>query len=335
MNIRYPAEWEPQTATWLTWPSNVLNWDSRRAEIEGFYLKLIETISHFQTVCVLTPYGWKAPAEAEQRLRKLSNCPRFFEIPTNDIWIRDYGPLFVKYGPHTTIVKFEFNSWGEKFPPYVLDNAVPVALSRLLGQAMFRYKPILEGGALEFNGEGLCITTEDCLVGAARNPASQRGAVEKILVEACGLKSLLVLPGGLHGDHTDGHIDNVARFVAHNRVVMATTEDPKSPNYAVLQENRKLIEAWLKRFYADARVDVLPLPPQRVLDNGEVLPASYMNFIYANGAVIVPVYNCPADEAALDYFRSVYPDRKVIGLDCNCVIEEGGSLHCMSKQQPA
>jgi len=335
MNTRYPAEWEAQAATWLTWPSNAQNWDARRNEIEAFYLKLIETISNFQPVCVLTPYGWTPPESVAKQLRNLPHSPHFFEIPTNDIWIRDYGPLFVKYGSHTTIVKFEFNSWGEKFPPWILDNAVPIALSRLLGCAIFRYKPILEGGALEFNGDGLCITTEDCLVGLHRNPPSQRQAIEKILTEACGLKSLLVLPGGLHGDHTDGHIDNVARFVAPNHVVMAHTDDKTSPNYATLVENHRQIQSWLTQFYPDARVDLLPLPPQRVMENGEVLPASYMNFIYVNGAVIVPIYNCPEDEIALSYFRGIYPDRKVIGLDCNCVIEEGGSLHCMSKQQPA
>jgi len=333
MNVRYPAEWEPQAATWLTWPSNAQNWDSRRAEIEAFYLALIETLSQFQTVCVLTPYGWKVPAGAE-RLRNLPHSPRFFEIPTNDIWIRDYGPLFVKQGPHTMAVKFEFNSWGEKFPPFVLDNAVPIALSRMLGCTLTRCSPILEGGALEFNGDGLCITTEDCLVGARRNHQTQRKAVERSLKESCGLRSLLVLPGGLHGDHTDGHIDNVARFVAKDRVVMASTSDASSPNYEILSENNSLIKKWLTSFYPEARVDTLPLPPQRVLDNGEVLPASYMNFIYANGALIVPTYACPEDEDALRYFRSVYPDRKVIGIDCRCVIEEGGSLHCMSKQQP-
>ena len=335
MKIRYPAEWEEQSATWLTWPSNALNWDSRRTAIEAFYGRLIGLVSEFQPVCVLTPYSWKLPVAVAESLRNLPHSPRFFEIPTNDIWIRDYGPLFVKYGPHTAIVKFEFNSWGEKFPPYVLDNAVPVALSRLLGCAIFRYKPILEGGALEFNGDGLCMTSLDCLVGDHRNPASAQQAIEKILMEACGLKSLLVLPGGLHGDHTDGHIDNVARFVAPGRVVMASTQDPSSPNYEVLKENHRLISQWLSAHYTDAQVDQLPLPPQRSLENGEVMPASYMNFIYVNGGLIVPTYDCPEDEVALKYFRSIYPDRKVIGLDCRTVIEEGGSLHCMSKQQPA
>lgn len=334
-SVRYPAEWEPQAAIWFTWPSNAQNWDSRREKIEDFYVRLIALLSQFQPVCVLVPYSWKPDSQATAKLRNLPHAPRFFEIPTNDIWIRDYGPLFVKQGNLTSIVKFEFNSWGEKFPPYMLDNAVPIAMGRLLGLTLFRCKPILEGGALEYNGEGLCMTTADCLVGPTRNPESQLHAVEKTLIETTGLRSLLTLPGGLHGDHTDGHIDNVARFVAPDRIVMAMTDDPASPNYATLTDNKRRIEAWLRQFYATARVDTLPLPPQRELENGETLPASYMNFIYVNGAIVIPTYDCPHDETALQYFRSVYPDRKVIGFDCRCVIEEGGSLHCMSKQQPA
>lgn len=334
MNIRYPAEWEPQAAIWLTWPANAQNWDPRRAEIEEFYIQLIETLCHFQPTCILVPYGWKIPDKAASRLRNLPHFPRFFEMATNDIWIRDYGPLFVKESGLTSIVKFEFNSWGNKFPPFDLDNAIPVVMGRLLGCSVHRFKPILEGGALEFNGDGLCITTLDCMVGEARNPESQYASILEILKKACGVQSVLVLPSGLHGDHTDGHIDNVARFVAPNRVVMAHTDDPKSPNYSVLRKNRTLIDTWLKGFYPDAHIDLLPLPPQRVLENGEVLPASYMNFIYANGAVIVPIYDCETDAQALDYFRNIYPDRKIIGMNCQCVIEEGGSLHCMSKQQP-
>ena len=144
---------------------------------------------------------------------------------------------------------------------------------------------------------------------------------------------MLVLPHGLHGDHTDGHIDNVARFVEKDRVVMCMTDNKRSPNYAILTEAKQFIESWLKDHYETAKVDTLPLPPQRVLDDGQILPASYMNYIYVNGGLIFPKYKCANDAKAKKYFESVYPDRKVIGIDCRTVIEEGGSLHCMSKHE--
>jgi agmatine deiminase len=323
--VHYPAEWEGQLATWVAWPVNGQNWGSRKAEIEEFYTKLITTISRFQTVCALVPFRWEPSGKVARAFQNLLHIPQFFETPTNDIWIRDYGPLFVKQGRETSVVKFEFNAWGGKFPPWTQDNAVPIALARALGMALYRYNPILEGGALEMNGDGLCLTPRPCLYGKNRNRYTPR-LVEKTLLGALGLDSLVVLERGLPGDHTDGHIDNVARFVSKTRVVMAGP-------YPGFAENKKQIETALRARYADAQVDVLPLPPQRQLGS-ETLPASYMNFIYANGAVLVPTYGCPQDAEALAYFASVHPDREVLGIDCSLVIEEGGSLHCLSKQQP-
>jgi agmatine deiminase len=324
-SIVYPAEWEKQAATWLAWPSHPDNWGgARKAAIEDFYTTLIATISRFQTVCVLVPYHWKPPAPVAGRFLNLRHIPQFFEIPTNDIWIRDYGPFFIRHNKALAMVKFEFNAWGGKFPPWTQDNAVPVLLSRALGTALYRYSPILEGGAIECNGDGIALTTAPCLFGRTRNRDSR--LVERTIMGALGLRSLLVLPNGIPGDHTDGHIDNVARFVGKSRVVM-------SDGYPGFDENRQLIEAELKKYYDSVQIDTLPLPPQRQLGK-EVLPASYANFIFVNGGLIVPLYNCAQDAVAMDYFKSVFPEREVMGLDCSLVIEEGGSLHCLSKQQP-
>ena len=233
-------------------------------------------------------------------------------IKNNDIWIRDYGPFFLKKGNKTVIAETVFNAWGAKFPPFTYDNKIPEAIAQKTGYPLVTSVPyIFEGGAIEVNGDGLAITTLDCLTGKNRNAAKDVNKVVKALCKAFGLRDMLVLPHGLHGDHTDGHIDNVARFVAKDRIVMCEATDKRSPNNVILTEAKYLIETWLKSHYGkSAKVDTLPLPPQRKLDDGQILPASYMNFIYANGALIFPKYKSPNDAKAKAYFESVYPDRQ-------------------------
>lgn len=334
--VRYPAEWEPQAATWLAFPHNPKNWSGERGEkIRTFYFKLIRTITEFQPVNVIVPCKNFFNEDEKSYLSACKHPANVIVIKNNDIWIRDYGPFFMKKGEKTVIVETQFNAWGAKFPPWTLDNKVPAAIAEKTGYKLVKSVPyIFEGGAIEVNGDGLGITTLDCLVGKNRNAEEDLKKVVKALCQAFGLRDLLVLPHGLHGDHTDGHIDNVARFVSKDRVVMCWTEG-KSPNAPILAEAKFLLEAWLKMYYKTATVDTLPLPPQRTLPSGEIMPASYMNFIYANGALIFPKYKSKNDDVAMKYFQNVYPDRKVIAIDCRTVLEEGGSLHCMSKHQNA
>ena len=295
--IRYPAEWEKQAATWLALPVNEQNWAPRRERIDAFYSKLIETVSRFQPVKILDS----------------------LQIPHDDIWIRDYGPFFVECNGGLNAVGYEFNAWGGKFPPWNLDSAVPERIAELMNIPLKKEPWILEGGAMEFNGDSLCLTTAPCLFGKNRNPAEQGRELLRNLQDSLGIESLKILPKGLDGDHTDGHIDNLARFVAKNRVVMA----------AGFEQEKKEIEIWLCEHYEGAKVDVLPLPPRK-----ENLPASYMNFIFVNGGLLVPVYNCESDSPALEYFKGIFKDREVTGMDCSAPIEEGGSLHCLSRQEP-
>ena len=334
-SIRYPAEWEKQSATWLAFPHNKTNWYGERGiNIRKFYVELICNITEFQPVNLLLPSKSFLTDEEKAALANRPFSVNFIVIKTNDIWIRDYGPFFMKLGDKKVITETQFNAWGAKFPPWGLDNAIPQKIAAKTGLPLNESVPyIFEGGAIEVNGDGLGITTEDCLVGKNRNNERDLKKVVKALCKAFGLKDMLVLPHGLHGDHTDGHIDNVARFVAKDRVVMCMTDNKRSPNYAILTEAKQFIENWLKEHYETAKVDTLPLPPQRVLDDGQILPASYMNYIYVNGGLIFPKYKSPNDAKAKKYFESVYPDRKVIGIDCRTVIEEGGSLHCMSKHE--
>ena len=334
-SVRYPAEWEKQSATWLAFPHNKTNWYGERGiNIRKFYVELIRNITEFQPVNLLLPAKNFLTDEEKAALVNRPFPVNFIVIKTNDIWIRDYGPFFMKKGDKKVVTETQFNAWGAKFPPWGLDNAIPQKIAEKQGLPLNESVPfIFEGGAIEVNGDGLGISTEDCLVGKNRNDEKDLKKVVKALCKAFGLKEMLVLPHGLHGDHTDGHIDNVARFVAKDRVVMCMTDNKRSPNYAILTEAQQFIESWLKEHYETAKVDTLPLPPQRVLDDGQILPASYMNYIYVNGGLIFPKYKCPNDAKAKKYFESVYPDRKVIGIDCRTVIEEGGSLHCMSKHE--
>ncbi len=334
MSRHYPAEWETQKATWLSFPHNETNWyGTRREKITRFYFDLIEIISRFQPVKVLVPKGWKLP-ESEVHYHRAARFPvEFIEIPTDDIWIRDYGPFFIYEEENPRIAEFKFNAWGAKFPPWDNDNQVPERIASLQKVPIQSFPYIFEGGAIEVNGEGLGITTLDCLVGLHRNEAQDLSLVRKAICDALGLNDLLVLPKGLHGDHTDGHIDNVARFVTPTRIVMAWDEDPNSPNSRPLAHNKAILETWIQQHYGnDGRVDLLPLPPQGKLGD-ETLPASYMNFIYANGALLFPCYDKSKDEIAHQYFKHLYPHREIIGVDCSTLIEEGGSLHCMSKQE--
>ncbi|MBR6454215.1 MAG: agmatine deiminase family protein [Fibrobacter sp.] len=334
-SIRYPAEWEKQSATWLAFPHNKTNWYGERGiNIRKFYIELICNITEFQPVNLLLPSKSFLTDEEKAALANRPFPVNFIVIKTNDIWIRDYGPFFMKLGDKKVITEMQFNAWGAKFPPWGLDNAIPQKIAAKTGLPLNESVPyIFEGGAIEVNGDGLGITTEDCLVGKNRNDVKHLNKVSKALRKAFGLKDLLVLPHGLHGDHTDGHIDNVARFVAKDRIVMCMADNKRSPNAPILSEAQFIIEKWLQRHYESAKVDTLPLPPQRVLDDGQILPASYMNYIYVNGGLIFPKYKSPNDAVAKKYFESVYPDRKVIGIDCRTVIEEGGSLHCMSKHE--
>ena len=335
-SVRYPAEWEKQSATWLAFPHNKTNWYGERGvKIRKFYVELVRNITEFQPVNLLLPSKNFLTDEEKTALANRPFPVNFIVIKTNDIWIRDYGPFFMKKGNKKVVVETQFNAWGAKFPPWGLDNAIPQKIAAKMGLPLIESVPyIFEGGAIEVNGDGLGITTEDCLVGKNRNDVKHQNKVAKALRKAFGLKDLLVLPHGLHGDHTDGHIDNVARFVAKDRIVMCMADNKRSPNAPILSEAKFIIEKWLFRHYGEsAVVDTLPLPPQRVLDDGQILPASYMNYIYVNGGLIFPKYKSPNDAKAKKYFESVYPDRKVIGIDCRTVIEEGGSLHCMSKHE--
>ena len=335
MILRYPAEWEVQKSVWLAFPHNETNWQGEnRARIFEFYYKLIEIISGFEQANVLVPEGFRLPADKKSFFSKAPFKPKFIKMQTDDIWIRDYGPFFAYNDKgREKIVQFVFNAWGEKFPPWENDSEIPQRIAKKKKLAVKKFPYILEGGAIEVNGDGLGITTLPCLVGKNRNSKSELKHVTSAICTALGLRDLLVLPDGLCGDHTDGHIDNVARFVSRTRIAVAWEENSSAPNFDRLLRNRTILETWIKRHYGkEAAVDNVQIPTQKKLGRS-TLPASYMNFIFLNGAIVYPRYEEPFDSKAEAYFKKVFPDRKIIGMDCSPIIREGGSLHCASKQE--
>ena len=330
---RYPAEWEKQRATWLSWPHNKKEWGKRRlGEIKEFYKKLIATILQFQDVNLIL---------ANEDLVGEDNYPRIHNgkgyklkkiiIPNNDIWIRDYGPFFLA---PSFLVDFEFNAWGGKFPPWDLDNQVPKSIALYLGQKIESYPIILEGGAIEFSGNGLILTTEQCLLNKNRNSNLNKKEIESILKSVFNIEEVIWLKRGLEGDHTDGHIDDVARFVSQNKIVICKSDDTKDKNYEHLNESIKYLKSWRhpKKSY---KLEIIELPmPDRIKFKKKRLPNSYSNFIFVNGGIIVPTFNCEADKKALAIFKKLFPDRKIVGINCSLLIEEGGGIHCMTKQEP-
>lgn len=329
-----PAEWEIQAATWLAFPHHKKNWAGELGEkARQFYFDLILKIVKFQPANILVPKNFQLPEIFQAKLAKQPYPATFLKISTNDIWIRDYGPFFVKRGDSTEIVKTEFNAWGEKFPPWDKDNSVPNKIAKRLKMPITTIPYIFEGGAIEFNGDGLAITSLPCLFGEKRNQKKDSAKIRRALKKSLGLRDILAVPYGLVGDHTDGHIDNVARFVKKNHIVMAKDENSKNAN--LLNEIYFCIELWLKKHYGDNyKIDTLPLPPQQEV-NGEILPASYMNFIFVNNGLIYPKYHKKTDLIAQKFFEKTFPERKVIGINAKDIIREGGSLHCLTKHQSA
>jgi agmatine deiminase len=332
-SVFYPPEWHKQKAIWLSYPHNLNEWnDIRLKPIRAFYHELIKLILEFQDInLVFANEDLKNNFPTIQGKFKVNPIV----IPNNDIWIRDYGPFFVFNNNKIEMLDFEFNAWGEKFPPWNLDNEVPAQIEKILSYPRSSFDMVLEGGALEFNGDGVILTTKQCLLNSNRNPHLNQNQIEKNLKNVFNIDDVIWLERGLEGDHTDGHIDDFARFYDYNKVFLCASDDATNPNYQHLKDSFEVLSKWKhsnKKY--NLEVTLLPMPVIMKLD-GEYLPNSYANFIFLNGAVIVPTFDCPQDEIALEIFCKALPSHQVIGLNSRLLVEEGGGLHCMSKQEPS
>lgn len=321
-------EFSPQSAIWLVWPHNQDNWGLSLPKLREFYLELIDLILDHQPVHLILPPNDSSFPHGTH-LHKDFNIETF-EAPTNTLWIRDYGPWFFQMGLESEIqlFNFSFNSWGEKFPPYDLDAKLPQVLAKQLQLPHFSSSHVFEGGALELNGQGLGITTKECVYNSNRNEAGAQKELHNELMSIFGLDQLIVLDHGLKGDHTDGHIDNMARFISPDKLVIVDTEDTSNPNYNSLKANIASIERQAPE------LELVRIPALHPRTSGqETLPLSYANFIFLNGAIIVPDYNEPGLEECRSILQLHFPDFKILSINCELLIQEGGALHCMSLQQ--
>lgn len=349
---RWPGEWEPHAATLLAWPHRDDLWSGRLAAVEERFLEIIAALLPHEPVYLLVPDESAAdyirsrlPAESRTHAvaRDRLHTP---VIETNDIWIRDYGPLHLivnDRGPTRAadrLLAYTFNGWGHKFTAE-LDNAAANHIAGLpegpcRNMQLIEADFVLEGGAVESNGDGLVMTTEACLLHPNRNPELQRAEIEQRLLRDFHAHEILWLPGGLTGDDTDGHVDMVARFTARNRVIACLPDDAAHPSYAALRENLAALRAFRFADGSPLHVTTLPMPPLRYTDESadrELLPESYANFYIANGCVLVPVFGyLESDARALEIIAGEFSNRKIVPISGSELILEGGGIHCASNQ---
>ena len=332
-----PAEWEEQRAVLLSWPLNPVTWEDRRASLEATYARFAAAISHFEDVkinCVESeqPRIRKLLAEADADAARIG----LLDVPTNDAWCRDHGPVcLVNRADGSRLLNhFKYNAWGGKFPPWDQDAAVPEHVAGLLGYERNAVPMVCEGGALETNGAHLLMTTESVMLNPNRNADLSRAEIGEMLMDSLGMDEILWLKGGLFCDDTDGHIDTLARFV-DQYAVLACVAPEGSPNAPMLNANLRRLREYRTRLGRPLEVIPLPLPDSVSPPDGwreETLPASYANYLLVNGAVLVPSYRQPENDArAAAVIGEAFPRREVLQIDCGDIILEGGALHCLSQ----
>ncbi len=328
-----PAEWAPHAATWMSWPFDEEMWHGHLSEVRAEYAEFVKTIARFESVHLLVR-DEEARKTAELALAGVEGVT-LHDVALDDVWLRDNGPIFVKDDMgEVRATNWEFNSWGMKYE-WHQDNLVPPIVARYLNLPRYDLSVVMEGGSLDVNGEGVCITTEQCLLTPTRNPAMGKTEIEKVLRDNLGITQLIWLNLGLEGDHTDGHVDTITRFADENTILTSMTEDDSDINAGRMRHNLEILKVARNAKGERFRVVELPLPAARMhLEDGLRLPATYANFYICNGAVIVPQYGDVNDEKALDVIRSVFPRHEVIGLSSRYIITGGGSFHCLTQQQP-
>ncbi len=265
----------------------------------------------------------------------VSGSVQFHLFPTNDSWCRDHGATFLHHPtlPGYAAINWGYNAWGAKYPPFDLDNAIPEQMCKSMAAQCFSVSIILEGGSIEVNGAGVVLTTETCLLNPNRNPGIPKSEIEFILQEMLGTEKVLWIGGEPVGDDTDGHIDNLARFVNENTIVVPVETNPEDPNYTSLQDNLLLLQTMRTLDGNAFNIVTLPMPAPFFID-GHRMPANYANFYIGNEVVLVPVFGDPNDQTACDILSALFPERKVVGIDCSSIIWGLGALHCLSQQIP-
>ena len=336
LGYRMPAEWEPHAGTWLTWPRREgISFPDLYDRIPPILAAMVRALAEDEGVFINV---WDATMEAEVRSvltqhDALNDRVEFHHHPAYEPWCRDHGPVFVVNTSQRAVLNWGYNAWGEKYPPYDLDNAVPEHIASVRGLPCFTPDMILEGGSIEVNGQGTLITTESCLLNPNRNPALDRAAIEQRLSDYLGVRKVLWLGEGIAGDDTDGHVDDLTRFVDAQTVVTAVEPDSQHSNHPPLQVNLQRLQAMCTQDGDSLRVIELPMP-KPVLDQGERLPASYANFYIGNRTVLMPAFGQSRDADAQAILQQCFPSRRVLPLDSTDLIRGLGSFHCLTQQEP-
>ncbi|HEY9533222.1 MAG TPA: agmatine deiminase family protein [Mucilaginibacter sp.] len=333
----FPAEWHPHKATWLSWPHKEESWPGKLMTIYPQYCEFIKALTAGELVRIIVKDEPMAAFAKEQLGQVGADLHKieFFEFGTNDAWCRDHGPAFL-INPATrekAIVDWGYNAWGGKYPPFDLDDVIPTKIGKHYGLDVYHPGIVMEGGSVDFNGKGTILTTTACLLNPNRNPHLNQSQIEEYLYNYYGAEQILWLGDGIVGDDTDGHIDDITRFVNEDTVVTVIEENKNDDNYHLLQENLNTLKTM--RLLNGKQLNIIELPmPDAVIYEGQRLPASYANFYIGNAAVVVPTYRCEKDDKALQILQDCFPDRKVIGIDSTDIIWGLGSFHCLSQQEP-
>jgi agmatine deiminase len=358
-----PAEWQRHSATWLSWPKDPETWPDRVTQVEEIFLQMIAALAPHETVNLLVD-----DEETEMAVRARfafagAENIRCHRIRTVDSWIRDYGPNFLvsdkpqfvanshkepiaevddklKFVGHGLAYNdWLFNAWGDKYAELKKDNSIPARLESVLNVPRFEPGIVLEGGSIEVNGAGVLLTTEQCLLNPNRNPQLDRAGLEQYLKDYLGVRKVLWLAEGIVGDDTDGHIDDLARFVSPSLIVCAVEEDPADANYELLQDNLKRLQHMTDAQDRPFEIVTIPMPgivggTSTETRNLDRLPASYANFYIANGVVLAPLFGHANDARTQETLQRLFPNRRVIGINCEPLLWGMGTIHCVTQQQP-
>lgn len=332
-----PAEWEPHQGTWLSYPHNPKSFFTALPAAQEGFADMIMHLAKVEEVHV------NVNDEAMERdlchhltKRQVTRNVFLHRFPTNDAWCRDHGCIILKHhkSGKRIAVDWVFNAWGGKYPA-AKDNKVARKMSDFLGLECFSYPWVMEGGAVDVNGQGVLLTSESCLLNKNRNPQLTRKQIEAVLKATFGVQKILWLADGIVGDDTDGHIDDIARFTDTNTIVTVVESDMSDDNYVICARNLALLRSFRNLDDKPFRIVTLPMPKPMYYRKGERLPASYANFYVANGIVLMPIFHCPQDKGAARILKGLFPGRKIIAIDASAIIVGLGTCHCLTQQIPA
>ena len=334
-----PAEWMPHRATWLSWPHNYETWPTQLETVQEVWIRMIRALAPQEQIALLVN-DEQTQQDVTARLKGagvLMKNISILKIPSVDVWMRDYGPTFLTRAGSENPLAFNdwiFNGWGRKYKSYEEDDRIAEDIASFLKVPVFKHSVVLEGGSIEVNGAGTCLVTEQCLLNKNRNPDMSREEIEQFLKDALNISHLIWLGEGIVGDDTDGHIDDIARFINPTTVVCVLETNSKDENYSPLRENYERLQG--AQDQDGKKISIVTLPcPAPVEHEGARLPASYANFYIANEVVLVPLFEDSNDRKALGILQELFPDRRVTGLPCRTLVAGLGAIHCVTQQEPS